>query len=235
MRSHMLFARATRPHTVLALAIAILACAAMPDVSHARGARAARPAGGGGQMATSSVVGENRNVQATSSVSVNNGNINRNTNVQTNYGDINRNTNVNTNTGTVNRNTNVSTDYGNVNRNTNVNTNTGNINRNTNVDTNYGNVNRNTNVNVNNGNVNINRDVDIDVNHGWYNNHPVATAAAVGTAVAVTAAAVGSIVYSLPPACTVVVENGTQYNYCGGVYYQPMYSGSTVSYVVVNP
>lgn len=143
------------------------------------------------------------------SVNNNNGNVNRNTNVQTNNADINRNTNVNTNTGTVNRNTNVNTDYGNVNR--------------------------NTNVNVNNGNVNINRDVDIDVDHGWYDNHPVATAAAVGTAIAVTAAAVGSIVYSLPPACTVVVENGTQYNYCGGVYYQPMYSGSTVSYVVVNP
>jgi len=217
-----------RPHAVPAIALALIAGIAMlvPDQCEARGARAARPSGG---MATSSVVSENR------SVSVNNGNINRNTNVQTNYGDINRNTNINTNTGTVNRNTNVSTDYGNVNRNTNVNTNTGNINRNTNVDTNYGNVNRNTNVNVNNGNVNINRDVDIDVNHGWYNNHPVATAAAVGTAVAVTAAAVGSIVYSLPPACTVVVENGTQYNYCGGVYYQPMYSGSTVSYVVVNP
>jgi len=91
-----------------------------------------------------------------------------------------------------------------------------------------GNVRRNTNVSVN-------RDVDIDVNHGWYDNHPVATAAAVGTAVAVTAAAIGSIVYSLPPSCTVVVENGVQYNYCGGVYYQPMYSGSTVSYVVVNP
>jgi hypothetical protein len=217
-----------RPHTVPAIALALIAGMAMlvPDRSEARGARAARPAGG---MATTSVVSENR------SVSVNNGNINRNTNVQTNYGDINRNTNINTNTGTVNRNTNVSTDYGNVNHNTNVNTNTGNINRNTNVDTNYGNVNRNTNVNVNNGNVNINQDVDIDVNHGWYNNHPVATAAAVGTAMAVTAAAVGSIVYSLPPACTVMVENGTQYNYCGGVYYQPMYSGSTVTYVVVNP
>jgi hypothetical protein len=48
------------------------------------------------------------------------------------------------------------------------------------------------------------------------------------------ASAVGSIVYSLPPART-VVENGTQYNYCGGVYYQPMCSGSTVTYVVVNP
>jgi hypothetical protein len=191
-----------RPHAVRAMALALIAGTFMllPDQSDARGARAARPAGG---MATNSVVGENR------SVSVNNGNINRNTNIQTDYGDINRNTNINTNTGTVNRNTNVNTDYGNVNR--------------------------NTNVNVNNGNVNINRDVDIDVNHGWYDNHPVAAAAAVGTAVAVTAAAVGSIVYSLPPACTVVVENGTQYNYCGGVYYQPMYSGSTVTYVVVNP
>ena len=217
-----------RPHAVpIALALIVAIAMLVPSHSEARGARAAaRPTGG---MATNSVVGENR------SVSVNNGNINRNTNVQTNYGDINRNTNINTNTGTVNRNTNVSTDYGNINRNTNVNTNTGNINRNTNVDTNYGNVNRNTNVNVNNGNVNINRDVDIDVNHGWYDNHPVATAAAVGTAVAVTAAAVGSIVYSLPPTCTVMVENGTQYNYCGGVYYQPMYSGSTVTYVVVNP
>jgi hypothetical protein len=232
MRSSALSIHATDRRVLPVLALALVASVAMllPGAGPARGgARVARPAGG--QMATNSVVGENRTVTRT----VSDGNINRNTNVQTDYGDINRNTNVNTNTGTVNRNTNVNTDYGNVNRNTNVNANTGNVNRNTNVDTDYGSVNRNTNVNVNNGNVNVNRDVDIDVDHGWYDNHPVATAAAVGTAVAVTAAAVGSIVYSLPPSCSVVVENGVQYNYCGGVYYQPMYSGSTVSYVVVNP
>ena len=219
MRNSTFVDRRIRRRFAPALAIAFLAGLALlvPDSGHARGG-ARVSGGGGGHMATSSVVGENRSVTRTAS----DGNINRNTNVQTNHGDVNRNTNVNTNTG-------------NVNRNTNVNTNTGTVNRNTNVNTDYGNVNRNTNVNVNNGNVNVNRDVDIDVNHGWYDNHPVATAAAVGTAVAVTAAAVGSIVYSLPPSCSAVVENGVQYNYCGGVYYQPTYSGSTVTYVVVNP
>ena len=100
------------------------------------------------------------------------------------------------------------------------------------------NVNQNRNVNVNqNRNVNVNRNVDIDVyvDRGWDRGHPVATAAAVTAAVVVTAAIVGSVVYSLPPACSMVVINGITYQQCGGAWYQPQYVGTQVTYVVVNP
>ena len=72
------------------------------------------------------------------------------------------------------------------------------------------------------------RDVDVDVDRDY---HPVAGAAAV----AVTAAAVGSVVYSLPPSCSTTVVGGVTYQECGGSYYQPQYSGSQVNYVVVEP
>lgn len=61
--------------------------------------------------------------------------------------------------------------------------------------------------------------------------YPVgAAAAAVGTAVAV-----GAIVSSLPPSCTTVVADGVSYRNCGGTYYAPRYSGSSVVYEVVSP
>ncbi len=71
------------------------------------------------------------------------------------------------------------------------------------------------------------RHVDVDVNRGW--NHPVGTAVAVGA----TAAVVGSIIYSLPPSCTMVQSGGVTYQRCGSTWYQPRYSGSSVQYVVV--
>ncbi len=65
--------------------------------------------------------------------------------------------------------------------------------------------------------------------------HPVArTAAVVGTA-AVTAAVVGSVVRSLPPHCSQMVVGNVVYQQCGHTYYRPQYSGSQVTYVVVNP
>jgi hypothetical protein len=51
----------------------------------------------------------------------------------------------------------------------------------------------------------------------------------------VTAAAIGSVAYSLPPACAPVVMYGMTYQNCGGVWYQPQFAGTQVSYVVVNP
>lgn len=110
-----------------------------------------------------------------------------------------------------------------------------NVNRNVNENRNV-NVNQNRNVNVDR-NVNVNRDVDIDVDvdHGWGWGHPVATAAAVTATAMVTSAVVGSMVYSLPPACSAVVINGLTYQQCGGSWYQPQYTGSQVTYVVVNP
>jgi len=100
-------------------------------------------------------------------------------------------------------------------------------------------VNTNRNMNVNrNVNVNVNRNVDVNVRGGGYYGgccyheyHPVATAAAV----VATAAIVGSIVASIPPSCTTVMVNGFAYRQCGNTWYQPQISGSSTTYVVVNP
>lgn len=108
---------------------------------------------------------------------------------------------------------------------------TANVNRNTSV-------NRNTNVNRNTS-IDVHNDIDIDVDdhwhNDWYDDHPVATAAAVTGAVALTAAAVGSIVNTVPPSCVTTVVNGIAYQQCGSTWYQPQYAGTQVQYVVVNP
>jgi hypothetical protein len=97
------------------------------------------------------------------------------------------------------------------------------------------NVNRNANVNVNrNTNVNVNRHVDVDVHnrYGYYNHGP--SVAGVVAASVATAIVVGSIVNTLPPSCSTMIVNGFAYQNCGGVYYQPQYQGSSVTYIVVN-
>jgi len=81
--------------------------------------------------------------------------------------------------------------------------------------------------------VSVHRDIDIDVDYRHH--HPVATAGGVAAAVSVTAAAIGTIVHALPPACSAIVVNGLTYQNCGGAWYQPMYAGTQVTYVVVNP
>jgi hypothetical protein len=59
-------------------------------------------------------------------------------------------------------------------------------------------------------------------------------AAAAGfVAGAVTAAAIGSTVYALPPSCPVAVYGGVTYNHCGGVWYQPEFEGTETTYIVV--
>jgi hypothetical protein len=94
-----------------------------------------------------------------------------------------------------------------------------------------------TNVNVNavkdtNVNVNVNTvrraDVDVHVHGGYYYNPGPSVGAVVATAIVV-----GTIVATLPPSCTTVIANGFTYHNCGGTFYQPRYSGSTVTYVVV--
>ncbi len=118
----------------------------------------------------------------------------------------------------------------NVNRNVNANTN---VNRNVNVDTN---VNRNVNVNTN---VNRNVNVNTNVNHYGYGGgccyygRPVYPAYAAAAIVA-TAVVVGSIVNTLPVGCTTVYRNGFAYQQCGSTYYQPQFSGSSTTYIVVN-
>jgi hypothetical protein len=112
-----------------------------------------------------------------------------------------------------------------------------NVNQSANVNrTANANVNRNVNANVNR-NVNVDRDIDVDV-HGGYGGccyHPVATAAAVTAAAVTTAAVVGSMVNTLPPACSAVVINGLTYQQCGSAWYQPQFVGGSTTYVVVNP
>ena len=65
--------------------------------------------------------------------------------------------------------------------------------------------------------------------------HPVATAAAVTATAMVTAAVVGSIVNTVPSGCSTVIVNGFAYQQCGSTWYQPQMSGSSTTYIVVNP
>ena len=114
----------------------------------------------------------------------------------------------------------------------------GNINRgNANLNRNS-NVNRNTNRNVDR---NVNRDIDVEGDRwgGYYGGggccyRPYAPIARTAAAVA-TGIAIGSVAYSLPSTCTTTVVNGMTYQQCGNTWYQPQMSGSTTSYVVVNP
>lgn len=103
------------------------------------------------------------------------------------------------------------------------------------------NVNVDRNVNVNRGvrrDIDFDRDVDIDIDHHYGYGccyHPVARAATATAAAVTTAAVVGSVVNSIPSSCEAVSVNGFTYQRCGSTWYQPQFSGSTVTYVVVNP
>jgi hypothetical protein len=95
---------------------------------------------------------------------------------------------------------------------------------------------RSTSVNNVNVNKNVNVNVDVDrrgcCNNGWDNDyHPVATAAAVTAAVAVTSAVIGSIVNAPPPGCVPVNYGGYIYQQCGSTWYQPQ----GTQYVVIAP
>jgi hypothetical protein len=91
------------------------------------------------------------------------------------------------------------------------------------------------NVNNRNTNINSNRNVNVNVDNnrgGWDNDyHPVATAAAVTAAVAVTSAVVGSMVRTVPAGCVPVNYGGMIYQQCGSTWYQPQGS----QYIVINP
>ncbi len=95
--------------------------------------------------------------------------------------------------------------------------------------TSVNNVNSNRNTNVN---ASRNTNVNVNVNGGWDNDyHPVAGAMAVGAAVAVTSAIIGSTVATVPPGCVPVNYGGMVYQQCGGTWYQPQGS----QFIVVNP
>src|SRR5262249_8571091 len=84
-------------------------------------------------------------------------------------------------------------------------------------------------------NVNVERNVNVNVDRGccggWDNDyHPVATAAAVGAAAALTSAVIGSMVRTVPAGCVPVNYGGIVYQQCGTVWYQPQ----GAQFVVVN-
>ena len=62
---------------------------------------------------------------------------------------------------------------------------------------------------------------------------PGGDAAGVVVGSAVTAAAIGSRYYALPPACSPYPYAGFTYYSCSNVWYKPTYQGATVVYVVV--
>ena len=48
-----------------------------------------------------------------------------------------------------------------------------------------------------------------------------------------TAAAIGSAYYALPPGCSPYPYHTYTYYSCAGAYYQPQYEGDTIVYVTV--
>jgi hypothetical protein len=87
-------------------------------------------------------------------------------------------------------------------------------------------------------NIGSNNNINIDNDGGWggwddHIHHPIAAGMAIGTAAAVTAAAWGSVYYSVPSGCGPYAWGGYSYYNCGGYYLQPQYEGDTVVYVTV--
>lgn len=72
--------------------------------------------------------------------------------------------------------------------------------------------------------------IDVDVNRRGGRGGAFVAGAVVGAAVV----AIGSRHTHLPPSCTFYDRHGRTYYNCGGVYYQPMYSGPDVVYVVID-
>ena len=106
------------------------------------------------------------------------------------------------------------------------------------------NIDRDRFTNINNRPVNIG---DVEIEGGWNNGwdgccyRPLAGAAvgaAVGYATGVAVGstyATGTVVYTLPSECVTSVVNGITYEQCGSTWYQPQFSGTDTTYIVVDP
>lgn len=85
--------------------------------------------------------------------------------------------------------------------------------------------------NINTGDINI----DVDHNYGWRGGsyYRPGYGAGVVAGAAVGAAIIGSYYRVLPPRCVAIVRGPWTYYQCGSAWYQPVYLGSTVQYVVI--
>ena len=95
---------------------------------------------------------------------------------------------------------------------------------------------------INNRPINVGDNINIDGGGwgygGWGSGccyHPLAATAAIAGTAALTAAAIGSTVYTLPPACVSSIYSDLTYYNCDGTWYQPQFAGTTTTYVVVDP
>jgi len=92
--------------------------------------------------------------------------------------------------------------------------------------------------NIGSGN-NVDRPINIQDNDivagggDWGYNHGCCYGWGAAAAGFVAGAAIGSMVYSLPPACPAYVYSGLTYNHCGGVWYAPQFEGTETTYIVV--
>ncbi len=79
------------------------------------------------------------------------------------------------------------------------------------------------------GKKNVN--VNVNVRGGHRHRGP-----SIGGAI-VTGLVIGAVVAasSVPPSCETMVISGVSYRHCDGYWYQPQYSGTEVTYIVVNP
>lgn len=80
-------------------------------------------------------------------------------------------------------------------------------------------------------------DIDVDADRGWQRRwgHPVAGAAGARAATTASALAIGTVVGALPPSCaTTIVVSGRAYQSCGDTWYQPRFTGTSLTYVVAS-
>jgi hypothetical protein len=75
--------------------------------------------------------------------------------------------------------------------------------------------------------------LDVDIAGGWA--RPVVAGTAIAATATGTSAAIGSVVTSVPRECTNTVVAGVTFQHCSATWYQPRYSGTRITYVIVEP
>jgi hypothetical protein len=75
-------------------------------------------------------------------------------------------------------------------------------------------------------------DIDIDVDQGWNPNWSRPRSPRLQP---VTAIATGELAFALPSSCVLAGRFGATYYNCNGVWYEPRFARTSITYVVVNP